>query len=132
MTRSWPWVNKYWTGLIVSTASSNHCAVCGCQTVHCRGHYMWVCVSLCHSLMMTNYSLIIIFFITISRHDQGRQRGCLLPNWMIPPKMMYFHYIDKKNLIAHGSDLETENNVAIISMSFHDYLSRHSECRTVG
>lgn len=49
-----------------------------------------------------------------------------------PQKWCIFIIIDKKNLIAHGSDLETENNVAIISMSFHDYLSRHSECRTIG
>lgn len=68
----------------------------------------------------------------MTKADRGVFPPLRLPNWMIPPKMMYFHYIDKKNLIAHGSDLETENNVAIISMSFHDYLSRHSECRTVG
>lgn len=51
---------------------------------------------------------------------------------MIFFKMMYFYYIDKKNLIVYGFDLEIENNVVIIFMSFYDYLLRYFECRIVG
>lgn len=80
-------------------------------------------VSLCISLPFTYDDKLFFdnnFFHnnvqTWPRPTEGVFPPLRLPNWMIPPKMMYFHYIDKKNLIAHGSDLETENNVAIISM----------------
>lgn len=64
----------------------------------------------------------------MTKADRGGVSSAKTPQLNDSPQII----IDKKNLIAHGSDLETENNVAIISMSFHDYLSRHSECRTVG
>lgn len=51
---------------------------------------------------------------------------------MIFFKMMYFYYIDKKNLIVYGFDLEIENYVVIIFMSFYDYLLRYFECCIVG